>query len=116
MKSTELAGNNNGQNNSQWDSLVNLEEDRYIKVGVTRLGDVDVLYDEQLKKAAGSFLNEEIMPISGQSIDELVKYSAHASYDEEKIRNELYNSAYDIRDLTTVEDQTNSILSRYENV
>ena len=117
MKNAESSRNNNGQNNNRWDSSANLEEDNnYLKIGITRLGNVDVLYDEQLQEAADSFLNEEIMPISSQSIDELVKYSAHVSYDEEKIRNELYSSAYDIRDLTPVEGQTKSILSRYENV
>lgn len=108
MKNHESFGNNSGQNNNS--------ENGNFHIGVTKLGNIDVFYDEQLKKAADSFLNEEIMPISNTSIDELVKYSAHLSYDEETIRNELYSSNYDIRDLASVENQTQSILSKYENI
>lgn len=111
--------NNKPASPSKWDSLANLEgnEDyKLIKIGVTELGNIDVLYDKQLKEAADNFLNEKIMPISNKAIDELVEYSTHLSYDEETIRNELYSSAYDIKDLTSVERQTESILSRYGNI
>lgn len=44
---------NKSTSHTKWDSLANLEEDNnYLKIGVTRLGNVDILYDEQIKDAA----------------------------------------------------------------
>lgn len=114
-----------GQNTSKsashtkWDSLANLEEDNnHLKIRVTRLGNVDILYDKQMKDAATNVLNELIMPISDEAIDSLAEYATNLSYDKDAntVRDEIYKSIYDIRNLTPIEGKTEAILSGYDNI
>ena len=118
MKNNESVGSNSGQNYSKWDSLVNLEDDNFLKFNATKLGNVYVIYDEFIKEAANNGLNEQIMPINNEAIERLAEYAADLSYDKDAgtVRDEIYKSIYDIKNLAPIESRTEAILSGYDNI
>ena len=115
----KINGHNELPSSTKWDSLANLEEDNnYLKIGVTRLGNIDVIYDKFIKDAANNGLNERIMPISDEAIDSLAEYATDLSYDKDAstVRDEIYKSIYDVKNLAPIEGRTELILSNYDNI
>ncbi len=118
MKNSELITNNAEQNDSKWDPSNNLEDESYLKIVCTKLGDVDILYDETVKDAVDNGLGEGLMPISNESIERLAEYAANLSYDKNvsTVRDEIYKSIYDIKNLGPIEGRTEDVLSTYNNI
>lgn len=118
MRSNELVGNKSGQSNSEWDSLANLENENFLKFKATKLGNVYVIYDEFIEEAANNGLNERIMPIDNETIERLAEYATDLSYDKDAsaVRDEVYKSIYDIKNLAPIESRTEAILSGYDNI
>ncbi len=118
MRNNESASNNSGQNNNKWDSLANLEDENFLKFKATKLGNVYVIYDEFIKEAANNGLNERIMPIDNETIERLAEYATDLSYDKDAstVRDEIYKSIYDVKNLAPIEGRTELILSDYDNI
>ncbi|MBQ7202225.1 hypothetical protein IJS18_02450 [Candidatus Saccharibacteria bacterium] len=112
--------NRNDQNeqfSNQWDTLSENKKERKIAIKVIELGNTFVIGDKQLKEMSET-LNSTIMPISSDAVERLAKYTTTLSPNEdpETIRDELYRSEYNARELASQEKQTETILSQDERI